>query len=386
VIERRERDFKEWPIDSVTPYNPSAFTGESGIHDPRRLVREKFASAKEIFRLFFDAAVMALLMDSTNASGRTKWVDWSEIEHSEFEALLGTLILMSLCPMPDMRLYWHNTFGWDPVRAIWSRDRFLRRYWALSIHDDPSLPLDTATLEAGPPLDRLRVVQPLGTRLNERFMAVMSPGRELTGDESMIKYRGPHPSFQMMRGKPIPRGFKLWTLSDIDGYTFATHLYLGRTGDAKIDVGSLTRAITDLMEHFYGCYRVVFTDSAFTSKELADLLLTNKTLIVGKVSQSRRFPLHVKEGTLERGQYLTVQNALQPALTATAFQDKRHHLFTPLRRLYRFNRSRRNRLTGTVRSLYHRLSGIITNSRAALIRRIVGQTTERYGANPIVGT
>lgn len=76
-------------------------------------------------------------------------------------------------------------------------------------------------------------VRPLMNLLNERFQQHGIFHRNLSVDESMVKYFGHHPCKQFMRGKPIRFGYKNWMMCNDDGYCYAFDTYCGKS--AKTD-------------------------------------------------------------------------------------------------------------------------------------------------------
>ena len=157
----------------------------------RRFEHSRYRKPLGCFKLFFDSEVYELLLTHTNVNGHRKYDDWVDCDRPMMMALIGTLIRMAFMPARDITHYWHNELGWDPVRTIWSRNRFTRLLWTL--HTETSDQPHTESVS-----DRLWDVQPLCDLLNERFAAAMRPPREVVCDETMVAYRGQHDSFRKM--------------------------------------------------------------------------------------------------------------------------------------------------------------------------------------------
>ena len=81
--------------------------------------------------LFFTADVYELLLTHTNINGHQRYANWMDCDRPTLMALIGTLIRMACMPAPDLADYWHSERGWDPVRTVWSRNRFTRLLWTL---------------------------------------------------------------------------------------------------------------------------------------------------------------------------------------------------------------------------------------------------------------
>jgi hypothetical protein len=148
--------------------------------------------------------------------------------------------------------------------------------------------------------DRLWVTQPFVDLLNGRFSDALSPGRDMCIDETMIKYRGDHPSIQMMPKKPIPIGFKLFSLSDLMGFTFKQLLYTGSTNSTADE--DLSRRVVLLLIDSYlgdadsGPYRTVVMDSYYSGVPLFRDLWERGTLAIGSMHRKRAmFPKDLHE-------------------------------------------------------------------------------------------
>jgi len=234
-------------------------------------------------------------------------------------ALIGTLIRMAFMPAHDLTYYWHNELGWDPVRTIWTRDRFSRLLW--SLHTETSERPNTDSVSG-----RLWDVQPLCDLLNERFAAAMRPPRDVVCDETMVAYRGQHESFRKMDDKPTNRGFLIWKLADRSGFVYHQKLCYGAAGEVNVT----KNIVLSLMNPYLGEHRVVYFDSTFTSIDLLITLWNRDTYAVGKVHPIRVFPYHVRHATLKKDQFVTVQHRDYVGLSATAcnFNDRRTELLS----------------------------------------------------------
>jgi hypothetical protein len=312
VAAKQQKDFDEWPINRVVSCDTPAFAGTEGPVPANRFASAEF-TPKRLFSLFFNDAVCNHLIEHSNRNGLRKFGPlFQRFERRSFEAFLGTLIRMGHARFDDIRCYWDEAKGWDPVRAVWPRNAFLTLLYALHTDTSPK-PSDKAC-------DRLWDIRRLNELLNHAFADALQPPRELACDETMLKYRGKHDSFQMMPAKPIKRGFKCWTLADSCGYVYGQHLYVGKGGPAS-EFGVTYDCVMKLMEPYFWKWHVVATDSFFTSLDLVRHLYDRKTLAVGKVHPNRRFPRHLRNASIGRDQFLTLQNTKLSALSATKHCD-----------------------------------------------------------------
>jgi hypothetical protein len=299
--EEEEATLSEWTgaDDDLTDYKPPAFGG--GDDEPPRGRRyhsaAQFTGPRSFFDQFFDDQLIARIVTNTNAElalrRRTSAAPAiaDDATAADIRALFGTLLLMSTARMDRLKRYWDKTYGWARVMSLWSRDRFFAVFNALSVHggDDPSDP-DT---------DRMWAVRPFVNELNERFAAALVPGRDLCVDETMIAFRGDHPSIQMMKNKPIRIGFKCFTITNHFGYVLHQTLYEGSTGDSSKDDGLTERVVLQLVAPFSGGgaaagglpgpWRIVTMDSFYTGVPLFKKLKEGGTLAVGTLRTNRKF-------------------------------------------------------------------------------------------------
>ena len=304
---RQTEHIKAWPIDRVRPYRTPNFTAASGPVPTRRFQHHRYRSPLNCFGLFFDADVYELLLTHTNINGHQKYADWVDCDRLTLMALIGTLIRMACMPAPDLADYWHSERGWDPVRTVWSRNRFTRLLWTL--HTETGAQPHTGAVS-----DRLWDVQPLNDLLNDRFAAALRPPRDLVCDETMVAYRGEHDAFRRMENKPISRGFLIWKLACRSGYVYRQLLCYGASGKS----GVMKEVVLSLVNPYLGEHRVVYFDSAFTSIDLLLTLWNRHTYAVGKVHPIRVFPYHVRHATLTKDGFVTVQHRDCVGLSATA--------------------------------------------------------------------
>jgi hypothetical protein len=318
----------EWRPDSVLPYVPHRFTGVAGPPTRNRYADRRFNSPLACFELYFDAEVVDYLVEQTNEVGSDKFgVAWVDVSTEAMKAVIGTVIRMGFMQARTLPDYWSQERGWAPVYSVWARDPFLRIWWSLNAAADVA--------EDDRKADRLADVRPLADLLNRKYAAALRPPVNLAVDESMISFRGKHPSFQMMPKKPIRRGFKLWTMSDVSGYVYKQDLYVGKTAERPED-GVMSAAVKELVRPYFGKYHVIYMNSAFTSLKLVQQLLAEKTLVVGKLHPKRgSFPAHVRNAVLQTDQSVSCQSTTHPEISATATRDnkRRHELLssaTPL--------------------------------------------------------
>ncbi|KAG5861864.1 hypothetical protein JTB14_029292 [Gonioctena quinquepunctata] len=148
------------------------------------------------------------------------------ITASEIRCFIAILILSGYNPLPSKRLYWdlkddiHNKMVADSME----RDRFLKIQRFIHMADNTQIDQS----------DKAWKLRPLMIAMKEKCLANFQPVQDMSYDESMIRYYGPHGCKQFIRGKPIRFGYKMWSLNSKDGYLVDCDLYQGN--DPREDV------------------------------------------------------------------------------------------------------------------------------------------------------
>jgi hypothetical protein len=83
------------------------------------------------------------------------------------------------------------------------------------------------------PQDRFWKVRPLFDQLNSTAKKWVQHPEKASIDEGMVKYYGPHPLKQFMRGKPHRFGYKVWILASSAGELLACQPYGGSATNIK---------------------------------------------------------------------------------------------------------------------------------------------------------
>ena len=77
-----------------------------------------------------------------------------------------------------------------------------------SVFGNPSLPTFYKQAPGSPGYDKLGKITPIITALLERFRAVYEPGKNISIDEAMIRFKGRSTIKQYLPMKPIKRELK----------------------------------------------------------------------------------------------------------------------------------------------------------------------------------
>uniref|UniRef100_A0A2H1VNZ4 SFRICE_040850 n=1 Tax=Spodoptera frugiperda TaxID=7108 RepID=A0A2H1VNZ4_SPOFR len=137
------------------------------------------------------------------------------------------------------------------------------------------------------------------TRSNKE---VLTPGKFLVIDETMVPWRGRLAFRQYIKNKAHKYGIKLYKLCTPEGYTSAIVVYTGKgvTQPGKLHGTQIVKKLIDGLEH---AGRIVIADNFYTSVDLAEDLLKNKTMMCGTIRINRkRLPKTVICKKLKKGQ------------------------------------------------------------------------------------
>jgi hypothetical protein len=139
------------------------------------------------------------------------------------------------------------------------------------------------------PDDRFWKVRPLYDHLNKMAKKYVVIPENVSIDEGMIKYFGPHPLKQFIRGKPIRFGYKMWILATPSGELLWVQPYAGsNTHIADFGLGQGPNVVMGLSQQ---CDlppgTKVYVDNLFTSLDLLDHMGDKGYGVTGTLRQNR---------------------------------------------------------------------------------------------------
>jgi hypothetical protein len=130
---------------------------------------------------------------------------WHDLTVENLKAYLGMLLLMPMIHKPKLRDYWSNSVLTDApaIKTIFSRDEFFQIKSAVKFYDTKNFNQN----------DRLSRMRPLMNSIISNTSRLYAPPRDLTLDETMIKFSGRSNFKVYMPLKPIKYGFKVFTVT-----------------------------------------------------------------------------------------------------------------------------------------------------------------------------
>lgn len=297
------------------------FTGNPGIKinpTPYHLITEYFC-----FNQIIDEDIITSMTTETNKNAarclaskkltrKSRLKSWTNTDNEEMKKFLGLLIWMGLKKLPSISCYWSTKqlYRNNLAGRIMSRNRFelLLRFW----HFDDDTKNDTG--------DRLFKIRKLVDALNSNFKKLKQPDKYIAIDETMVPFRGRLQFRQYIPGKRHKYGVKLFKICDPDAYTYEISIYQGKSDQQK--AGLTKNVVLQLSKDYLNEGRFLVTDNFYTSLELADDLLQNKTHLIGTLRKSRKgLPKEIISTKLKKGEVKGQQD--DSGITVMKWKDQR---------------------------------------------------------------
>jgi Transposase IS4 len=233
------------------------------VHSCSVLPRHRPMTEMGYLQCFLTQEVVSLIATNTNLYAASKhapagWATTAE----EVWLFIAVHIFMGIVDLPSMDAYWHHRWRQQYVVNAFSRDRFkeMQRYFHIA---EPTPAGVRPTV-----IDKL---EPLYTRCRYLFNTSFIPPRDLTVDETMVRFKGRSSWKTVIKGKPMPIGYKLYTLAS-HGYLLNFAIYRGKGGYA-VKQGVLHHTVTELVDHWKSKQHILYFDNLYTSPALCDHLL-----------------------------------------------------------------------------------------------------------------
>lgn len=240
----------------------------------------------DYLKLFFTTAVMQVIVTETNRYGASKYGDhWDDMTETDIWRLFAVILLMGIIRKPHIQSYWSTKkyFATPAIANIISRDRFLKQLSALHFADNDTQP------QAG--TNKLFKLGQILKLLQQRFAAVMHPGKFLSLDESLVPWKGRLSFRQYIPSKRSRFGIKLFAVCDgISGYVSRISVYIGDEKE-KATAAGLPVVINIVMTLMSGLLRLghmLFMDNFYNSPELATRLVEETTHVCGTLRMNRK--------------------------------------------------------------------------------------------------
>jgi hypothetical protein len=194
-------------------------------------------------------------------------------------------IFMGIVELPYLHMYWEGEWRQQYVVEAFSRNRFkeLLRYFHIA---EPT--------PAGTKRSVVEKIQPLYDSCLSTFPDYFTPPQDITLDETMVRFKGRSSWKTVIKGKPTPIGYKLYTVAS-HGYLLTFDIYKGK-GGYPIKQGVIHHTVIQLVSRWSKSNRILFTDNLYTSPALCRHLLKMGIRSCGTFRHNRS---HLPSGLVE---------------------------------------------------------------------------------------
>ncbi|XP_071056471.1 piggyBac transposable element-derived protein 4-like [Onthophagus taurus] len=155
-----------------------------------------------------------------------------------------------------------------------------------SINVDPTIcssPLETFKLFIDEEVMDLIVTE------TNRYQNILTPGKEVVIDESMIPWRERLGMRQYIKNKRHKYGVKLYKLCTLEGYTIKVKMYCGKEDNPDNSSDSHTvKVVMNLMDNLLDSGRILYGDNFYSGVPLVKKLQERKTFYCGALRSNRR--------------------------------------------------------------------------------------------------
>ncbi len=231
--------------------------------------------------MYYNKPIKDLMIEQSELyANRDKNNPHFKLTEPQLNRFTGTVILSGYHNLPNERLYWSK----DPdvevriVREAMSRNEFqtIKKYLHLADNQN----LDTT--------DKMAKVTPLIELVNKNLIQFGVFSKDLSVDEQMVPYFGPHSCKMTIRNKPVRFGFKKWIIAG-DGYPYNIQIYTGKsTRAANADTPLGTRVVLKMIEVLENPRNHTLSiDNYFTSLELVRQLKELELRCTGIIRSNR---------------------------------------------------------------------------------------------------
>ena len=228
------------------------------------LPRHRVLTEMGYLQCFLTPSLIATIATNTNLYAAFKGAPagWATTP-AEVWLFIAIHIFLGIVHLPSLHMYWEAGWRQQFVVDAFSRARFteLLRYFHIA---EPTPPGVKRTV--------VEKIAPLYDHCLATFPDYFTPPRDLTLDETMVRFKGRSSWKTVIKGKPTPTGYKLYTVAS-HGYLLTFDIYRGKGGYA-VRQGVIHHTVTQLVRRWSGSHRILFTDNLYTSPALCRHLLT----------------------------------------------------------------------------------------------------------------
>lgn len=259
-----EEDYwQKYSEDNKLHFSLPNFLQSVGVNNQIKALKDPI----EFFQLFFGDGIFEELCDLTDIHYNQKHKSkhkkrdshhrrWQKPDLSSMKCYFGILLYMGIVQKPTIGHYWRTSqlFGSKGISQLMSEEHWQDINSNLYFIDE-----EVKSDESDP----LYKIQPLIKHIISVSQEYYSPEKNLTIDESMIRFRGRSKFKVYMPLKPIRFGFKAYVLAESSsGYMLNWKLHEGKKSTLKEIVEYLTSPYKErnhiiYMDRFYTTISVI---------------------------------------------------------------------------------------------------------------------------------
>ncbi len=221
-------------------------------------------SAYEQFEKFFDNELLQLIAkESSKYAAHLEKPD-PKITVAELKVYIAILIISGYSIQSRFESYWSKDADLrnELICSSMRKNRFKQITQFLHFED----------INKPNPSDKIWKLRPLTDHLKTQILKNFHAEQNLSYDESMIEYYGRHSMKQYLKDKPVPFGFKVWSLCTPSGYMANFEIYQGKNPRSKTlyeerygkCIAPLFNMIDDFEEHIRALPFSFYFDNLFT--------------------------------------------------------------------------------------------------------------------------
>lgn len=291
-----------WEGGPNEPYN-IVFSGKDvGINIPNK---EELLTELDVFYTFLGEDFFELVTNETNIYAQQCFEDptrktlktddkWFDVTVDEMKAFILLSLIMSVVEKPTLQSYWTKRKILET--KIFSEVMSLKRYQIIMRF------LHFSNNEEANPSDKLGKIRPIIEYIENKFLKNYTPDRDISVDESLMKFRGRLSYIQFIRTKRARFGIKVFKLCESKtGYCSSFEIY---TGKKTMPQGVLAseEIVMKLAAPFLDKGYTIYLDNWYSSPSLYSRLLSRYTYAVGTVKMNRKHMPKVDDVELKRGE------------------------------------------------------------------------------------
>ncbi|GFX89858.1 piggyBac transposable element-derived protein 4 [Trichonephila clavipes] len=216
------------------------------------------------------------------------WKKWTETNVEELRLFFAVWLLQGVIKKPEQEYYWskRQTLSSPIFAKVIGRNRFLLLMKFLHFTNNEEFAKDRH------PWPKLNKIYEIMEHLQRKFRKVYIPGKNLSLDESLMKFKGRLKWKMYIATKRARFGLKFFVLCEAEsGYISDFLIYTGEgtVHNPKCSQYPVsTKIVLHLMNRFLGKGYCVAIDNFYMSPQLADILVTEKTDTYGTVNKTRK--------------------------------------------------------------------------------------------------